>query len=445
MKNIILKSIFAIFVYLSIASFSNLAPIKESFDDFAFDNLVTDYLNVYESKFDLLKEEEMPRTNVFLIEDDYLNYYKLKDYGYVFPRKEMAGIVESLNFTIEEMKTPPKGVFIDYDLHYTELPYGRKLSSNDKFLIDELLKLASTTVVMIPKAKKFHFIENYLKQNNVKSENIIFVSPNFLLGDDLLSRRFQSYYKTDDSIYPNVDYLMYLLSSNKCKSAKEIRSLSENNNSISLCGETLKKFDVTENRMIPKLFSKNENNLYNYGYTLWDKNSSIQKIRSISTLVEESIVPSSLEDSIIMIGGDFTGNHDKIGIAHTKSADTVKLPGIILHLNTLNSFFFFDGTLKNINPIYGSIIVFIVFFIFSYFEEKNDKMNRFVEFIFNATMMTIVLIIISLVLILHYKLWFNWFAPLFTYQALEFIYKIRETIPKIIELKNKLKKIKKVN
>ncbi len=435
-KNAILKSITAIVVYLSIVSFSHFDPIKESFDDFAYDTLMADFFNLYESEFEAVKKEPIPKVNVFLIEDDFIDYYKLKDYGYVFPRKEMNKIIESLNYLVEEMKTPPKVVFIDYDFQYTELPYGRELSQYDKMLIDNLIALSKKTPVLIPKAEEFHFIEKYLDDNNL-NPNIFFVSPNFLLADDLMSRRFESYFKTDDRIYPNVDYVMYLLNTNQCKSLEELKNIKEDNNQIEICGNTLLDFDVTQNRIIAKFFAKYEQDAYSYGFTLWDTKNEYQKIRSVSTIVEESVVPSSLENSVVMIGSDFEGSKDYIAIAHSLSPDPIKLPGIIMHLNALNSFHFYHGTLKNINPVFGSLIVFVIFLLFSYFEEKKEptkKYNSLFVLMVNATMMSIVFFSISAILLLEQKLWFNGFAPVFTYQVLDIFYKIKSVMPRLIRV-----------
>lgn len=444
-RNIILKSSLAVIIYIIITLLSDWDPIKESFDDASFDKIITENTNTYESYNNNIITTDLPKLNVFVIDDDYLDYYKLNNYGYFFPRKEMVTIIQSLNYLIDEIKVPPKAVFLDYDFHFTEKPYGRDLSQYDLELINQIIKLGKKSIVLIPKAKEFHYIESYLLANNLNIPNIIFVSPNFLVSDDLKSRRFQTFYESNGKIYPHASFMMYLINTNKCSNINELHKVIQKENSIVVCGQEIKNISITENRIIPKFFMKNIDNKYNYGFTLWDKDSSYQKIRPISTLVEESIVPKSLEDSIVMIAGDFSSNPDKIAIAYNSGPDALKLPGIMMHVNTLNTFHYFNGTLKNLNLVYGSIIVFLIFIFFSYLEEYNKvEKRKFKKFVFilslKSFLVSIILMLISLMIILNFKLWFNWLAPLITYPIIEILEEYgKKSIIQLIRIKNIIK------
>lgn len=431
-KNIF-KILFAIFVYIVLVNLIKIDQIR-SIDDSAYDKLVVDFINVYEDNFESLNTKTPSKVNVFLIEDQYLKDYNLVKYGNYFPRESMSSIVESLNYSIEEMQSPPKAVFIDFDFHYTELPFGRKLSVNDIKLVKELLILAKSTVVLIPKNEKFHFIENYLQQNDLNIKNIKFVSPNFRVTDDSISRRFQPYNIIDEKIYLHADLVLYLIENNLCSSLDQLDNIVKHKESIEVCNHKINKFDIVADRFMAKLTLEHLNNDYSYGSTLWDKNNTYQTIRSVSTLVEDSIVAESMQDSIIMIGAKFQGNNDLFIIENNFAASPIQLSGILLHLSTLNTLNYFHGQLKILDIKISIFLIFIVFMIFIYIEKylkidtEEEKNELFIEKIIKKLKsfiiffsISLVFFFISLAILLHYHYWFNWLAPVVAYEFYDVI------------------------
>jgi len=394
-----LKIILAIVIYIGIIEFGSKIEQIKGIDDTAFDILVSDVFLGYEESRDYLYNHEnnislympnleelwqkkIPKIDLFLIEDQYLKEYGLQNYGYFFPRKSMNEIVEALIYSLEDMQKSPQAIFIDFDFHYTEQPFGRTLSLEDKKLIDNLLLLSQRTVVLIPKTNKFHYIENYIKKNSFNTKNLLFVSPNFTITSDLITRRFQAYSIIDKKVYLNVDLVVYLLATHQCN-VDQIQNIKQNekNNSIIVCQREIKKFDIVNDRFLPKLTHKYINNSYKYGYTLWDRQSKKQNIRSVSTLLEDSIVPESLENSIIIIGAKYSGNHDYFTIANTILPESpIKLAGVLLHLNTINSLFFLDGALERL-PLLSTIVLIVITLLIinfiEYFVVKKGQVKKF--------------------------------------------------------------------
>jgi hypothetical protein len=389
-----------VLVYIIVVEYGSKIEQIKNIDDSAYDILTADILLPYEEICNLKDEQKwlnlfckkssfedlskIPKVDLYLVDDKYLDNYNLKNYGYFFPRKSMNYILETLIYDVQIVKNPPKIIFFDFDFHYTELPFGRILSSNDEEFIQNILTLAKRSIVLLPKTENFHFIENYLLSHHINQKNILFVSPNFAISNDSVTRRFKPYDIINDKVYLNVDLAIYLLNTNKC-SLEKLHTITPNENSINLCGMKIKKFDIVNQRFYTKLTHKYLNNSHKFGYTLWDKSGEHQRIRSISTLAEDAIVPESLENSTIIIGAEYTGNSDFFTIANsTLPEGPLQLSGVLLHLNTLNSLYIFNGQLQRVPlplAIFIIVITLLAIHYVSNFINKIDLLKKTVTII----------------------------------------------------------------
>ena len=111
--------------------------IKENVEDIAFDTINKFIINT--------SPTNTPGAHVllFAIDDLYMKTHHLYDernqsnYGYFFPRDHIADFIEKMDTFVSEIdgQNIPKALFIDYDMSFSSLPYGKELSIEDKKLL----------------------------------------------------------------------------------------------------------------------------------------------------------------------------------------------------------------------------------------------------------------------------------------------------------------------
>ena len=140
---------------------------------------------------------------IFAIDDLYMTEHKLyneenkSNFGYLFPRGHLSKFIENVDELTTEMesKNLPKALFVDYDMSFTTMPYGKELSKEDKKLLQVLRRQRDYTI-LLPKTNSYNFIENSEDieiQKAIYEKKIIFVSVSFLESKDGVVRRYQSY------------------------------------------------------------------------------------------------------------------------------------------------------------------------------------------------------------------------------------------------------------
>jgi len=317
-------------------------------------------------------------------------------------------------------------LFIDYDFSFSSSEYGKELSRGDRELI-EVLKAKHKYKILLPMVSKYNFIKNSKDkelQNAIKSGSIEFVSVTLLSIDGVVRR-----YLSVDSFgkkhptkeYKSVNVKLWELINNTSKS-------------------DFAKDDIIANRILFKSYQnvKSSDSNCKVEQSKW---SNLRKYSASCNIFE--IPYEDYNNSIIMIGGTYTGNGDSFDILNVFNPKN--FTGIDIHANTLMTMLHLDGRLKRVPLIYSVIIVFVAFLLidfvinllFSIAKVDNYKLTFFSMLIVSSA----VLFAISVYILQTYKLWFNWFVPVVLIQFLEIIFLFKKKSPKLATRAIKIIKI----
>jgi hypothetical protein len=424
-----LKALLATIIFVISFIFYNIEVVREKIEDVAFDSV---------NKFYIFNKEQnvsSPNVFIFAIDDLYMQKNKLFDednntnYGYIFPRDKIAKFIKDLDTLANEElddNSYPKALFIDYDFSFSSNEYGKKLSRGDRELI-EALKAKHKYKILLPMVSKYNFIKNSKDkelQNAIKSGSIEFVSVSLLAIDGVVRR-----YASVDSFgkkHPTKEY--------KSVNVKLWELINNTNKS------DFAKDDIIANRILFKSYKDVKSS---------DRNCKIEqsrwnKLRKYSASCNIFEIPyEDYNNSIIMLGGTYTGNGDTFDILNVFNSK--EFNGLDIHANTLMTMLHLDGKLKRVPLIYSVIIVFVAFLLidfiinllFSIAKVDSYKLTFFVMLIVNSA----VLFAISVYILQTYKLWFNWFVPVVLLQLLELIFLFRKKSPKLISRTIKFLKI----
>jgi len=432
MRKIFLSAFFKAFltVVLFVLSyiFYNLEIVRGNIEDTAFDKV---------NKFVIQKKERDTNSStvmLFAIDDMYQKANGLYDennktnYGYLFPRGKIADFIKSLDeFSQDiEKQNKPKALFIDYDFSFTTLPYGKELSKEDIKLLNTLKQKRDYTI-LIPKTNRYNFIENSNDlqiQKLIKEKKIIFVSVALLKSSDGASRRYLSYRKyRDREENSSTEYI--------CDSIALWQLMQNRDINLSKAKNRFLKNDIVANRIFFKTYkaqSVEDSCITQKSY--WKKYTKYSASCSFYDIDEDEF-----RNSIIFLGGTYTGNGDEFDTLNVMSSH--KLSGVEIHVNALMTILYLDGQLKRLPLIKSATLLFMVLFIISfstsYIFTKLKINNSKFEFILVLVVSIVILIVISIYLLLGYKLWFNWFVPLLLFELIEVIEFLKKLLPKVIE------------
>ncbi len=403
--------------------FYNNNFIRENIEDVAFDVVSTFSLKTK------AVNTEGPMLMLFTIDDLYMKGHALFDeqnnsnYGYLFPRGLLAEFIENLDeLTAEiEEKNRPKALFIDYDMSFTSLPYGKELSKEDIRLLD-VLKRERSYSIFLPKTDVYNFIENSNNeqiQQAIKDQKIVFVSVSFLQSSDGIVRRYQSYkeYVNKEGIserYEGVSIALW----EKIKG----NMISENQSKTYFY-----KDDIVANRITTKQYkSYLEEDGCSISKSYWDKFVKYSANCSLFDIIEEDYA-----ESILMLGGSHRYNNDNFSINDIWSTDSFS--GIEIHANTLMTLLHLNGPLQRLSLPVSLMLIFFLFFFFSFFISwilsGTDIVFSKKEFFISILFSTMILISISIYLLNEYNLWFNWLVPWVAFGFYELFLALQSWVP----------------
>ncbi len=431
-KNILFKSILACVAYLFIYHFANIDFIKENSEDFAFDTTLEVTRNIeLVTGMNLFATKDPKPLLLLIVDDEYLKSAGIPDDGgYLFPRAELAKILKSIQKRNSSLQKPIKSVFIDYDLTHTSEPYGKVLNGQDRELIKTISMIDEFNIGII-QGQSVNFIAQ-----NLQKENLISVSAHMHISDDYNTRRWKPYlsFESDEkkSYYPAFSFVAWLLADEKC-TPKSIREATPKDDSFLVCGYELDEFDTVSSRIINK--PTHQDPITGGKALNWDNTHLFS-----ATFALEDIAPELLEGATIFIGADYKKSSD---IFHTPNfyASLSDIAGLYVHTNVFKTLEWSGGSLKKMNIYYSLVLTLVMFVIFSYFEDRflaNDRINYLVSFVGFALIMLVIMFVLSLFLLLYFKVWYNWVIPMVLIQILEVIEKLSSAKNKIRVLgKNK--------
>jgi len=400
-KASLLKTFLVTMLFVFVYQIYNIEIIRSSIEDRAFDLVNKLYLNDTEKKVDA------PQTNVFkidrytLFEQGLLNDNNFTNYGYIYPRDKVADLLAKLNhLPLEEQ---PKIVFLDLDFSFTSVPYGKRLSKEDLYLI-KVLKQKRNYILFLPKTSDFNFVEHFNDlqiQKQIADGQIGFVSVAFTVNKDGLSRRYLPYQIFENKRYWNAAITIW----------KTDQHYSE---------DMLQKFklqDIIENRIIYK-------EKYNIGIDR--KKDGFEASRASSYWENVSLYSANypleqveLGKSIVLIGVDHAESEDFFSVDSLYS----KVSGIEMHANSLMMIYKNNGPLQKVPMWYGIVIIFFVFLIIDLtleiVLERYGIVSQEIVFISSLLLSSLLFFGISIFLLKVFNLWFNWLIPFILFELYE--------------------------
>ena len=410
----ILQTFLALVVSVVLYYFYHIEFLRENFEDSAFDVINQFVLSV--------KEEEVnaPNLMLFKVDEAFLESKNLLEngetkYGYLLPRRYLAQIIEQFDELVSEVEEQnlPQALFLDYDIDYTSDPNNVVFTHDDMALIEVLKKERPYTIYLIKNAHH-NYIASYpdvLLQKRIKNKKIVFVSVGFTVSTDTVSRRYYPYKtflnQAKEEVYPFVAIELYQHNRN---SAFDVTN-----------DFSLDKKAFIENRIIFKNYQKTNGEFIQSN---WKNYTVYSASHNLFEIPEEKFA-----NAILYIGSTHSNTNDFF----TKDIFDRELSGIEMHANALMTLFYFDGKLKPL-PLWGmllivcfSILIFelLVQWIMKRYREKiEQKMDekRLNEETKDEVLTFIVenayafltlgwLFILSVYLLLEYKVWLNWMVP----------------------------------
>jgi len=413
-KSAFLKSLLVTLLFIVSYQFYNIEFVRDKIEDFAFDTI---------NKYAFFKKEETtqsPHVFLFTIDDLYMREQHLFDeenetnYGYTFPRDQIANFIEALDELSSELDegSCPTALFIDYDFSFTTMPYGKRLSKEDITLINTLKK-DHTYTIFLPKTSKYNFIEQSqdpIIQKKIQEEAIRFVSVSLLQSNDTV-RRYVGFERFDDSSYISADIALWQI-------ARETE--------INLFQED----DIIGNRILFKAYRPAiEEASCSMQQSYW---RSLHRYSANCSLFD--IPYEDFNHSIIMLGGTHSQNNDTFSILNIFRPKTYS--GIDIHANTLMTLFYLNRPLTRLPLIWSIILVFTIFFLLdlaiSLMFEKLHIQSEKLNLILLMLLSSITLFSISSYLFYSKHLWFNWSIPAILFQGIEMIILFRKKSTKVI-------------
>jgi len=419
----LIKATFASMLFSLVYVYYNLEVVRSNIEDVAFDVINKVYIKHM--------PETLNRPNVilFALDDLYMKEEGLFDesnksiYGYLFPRGKIADFIVELDELIRgiEPTNRPKALFVDYDMSFTMMPYGKDTSSEDQKLLD-VLKQPREYAILLPKTATSNFIEENNDtqiQKLIQQQKIVFVSVGFLKSADNVVRRYQGYesFGQGNKEYINVNVALWQL-------------LNHQQIDLSSAKHKILKDDIVANRILFKPYSE----------PILDE-GCLRYISGWGNIIRYSancdlhgIIEDEFSNAIIILGGTHKNNDDQFDILNILKAETIS--GIDMHANTLMSILFFGGPLRHLDIIKSVALMFIAFFTvallvsvpLNYLQINNEEAEMLLTLFLN----TVVLIVLSVCILIWYHLWFNWFVPLVLYESIELYRVVRQFLIKII-------------
>jgi len=414
-KSLVATLFFAAFYFLYSVEF-----IRENVEDLAFDTV---------NKFSIYNQPaatDSAQVFLFAIDDLYMREHRLFDednrsnYGYLFPRDQIAGFIEEVDALVSELDKEqyPKALFIDYDMSFTMLPYGKELSKEDQKLL-EVLKRPRPYKILLAKTEQANFIESSPDKairQMINDGRLMFVSVPLLKSSDDTVRRYQSFQSFGEMhpgrLYPSVTTALWQL-------------MRENRIDIDTIKERFAEKDIIANRIFLKAYDPGiideENCLVQYSH--WQQ---LRKYSANCSLFE--IDYDDFGGSVLMLGGTHSDNNDKFTVLSILRAKTFS--GIDIHANALMTTLTLNGSLKRLAFWPSILLVFVSFFLLdalvAWLLQRFRIDNEKVEFIVLLTLSTFLLYSLSVYLLRVHHLWFNWFVPLVLFQMLEVLLMVRQ-------------------
>jgi CHASE2 domain-containing sensor protein len=377
-------------VYLLVYYFHNLEYIRDQFEDFGFDTIMyPPFVSSFLGMSHQTQSVNAPNTLIIEIDKKYLEQKHMisannePQYGYVFPRRNLAEIIEKIDTLSPKIK--PKAVLIDYDLSMTMLPGGHQFSEDDQKLLDILSKKHDYKI-LIPITGSQNIFYDRLKDKSW----ILPASVSFSSSSDSISRRFIAF----ENGIPNASLIMYSIA-NHCQYPFIT------NGKLSICNELFDKQEIITNRVISKTIDKNDG----FGQSKWSHLSTI----SASMIDNLEFDSNELKKgTFIFIGSGYDYANDTF---NTGNGNT--LSGVEMHANTFVSHFFLPNGLKQFNLLWACITIFFATLFFNIFFLENHEKDNHLFFPSAKTLFFIsaLLFSISYALLLYWKTWFNWSIP----------------------------------
>lgn len=410
LKQSLLKAIIITILFTIIHQLYSLEIIRKNIEDVGFDLTNKFIIKTKEQKTNSPKVLLFGFDDLYMKSKNLLNEQNNTNYGYIFPRSYIADFIKDIDelCTEVESKNIPKALFIDYDFSFTSLPYGKKLSYEDKYLL-EVLKKKRPYTILLAKNDTYNFIEKSEDkdiQELISSKKIIFVSVKILKSVDGVARRYLTYKDYQNKIYPNVNVALWNLSHKNKLDITQIKN-------------EFKLKDIVSNRIFLKDYkSYIKEDMCRVDYSYWTNYTKYSASCSLYEIDEDDF-----SNAIILLGGTYSKNTDTFEILESDINQTLK--GIELQSNILMSIFYLDGQLQQINIWYSILIVFsiyflidfIISFIFKYFNLINEKLLLFFIFM----ILTLSIMLISYYLLSYYHIWFNWFVPIVLFEIYDII------------------------
>ena len=407
LKEPLYKATFGLLFFIIIYTFYNLEWIRSHIEDYAFD-WVNNMVIAHQQQ-----DTDSPYVFVFKVDQHYLRQQGLLNnddrvnYGYVFPRDRIAAFIQQLDQHIASLGVhKPKALFVDYDLSYGSDSYG-KLSESDQLLLNTL-KQARDYVIVLPLVLKQNFIKDSSDpqiQALIKADKIRFVSVNFSVDNDGLSRRYRPY--TAD--LPSATLTLWKLAQDQAVDLNQLKTQFQNRN-------------IIENRVFFKFYHNltQSNNDYESKQSFWGKLALLSANYPLAKIINEQF-----DNAIILLGADHDDSQDIFTVYNVLSNQDMS--GLELHANALMTLFYLKGSLKKIDFKMGAVLVFGLFFIIHLFSDfikrryfpNHCYKQRWGNVLFFVSI-TVIMLLFS-VLLLAYQIWFNWLIPVIILEFLEFI------------------------
>ena len=319
LKSALWKSILATSMFILFYFFYAIEVVRVNVEDVAFDTV---------NKFSIYNHQSNTHSQsvlLFAYDDIYMKANHLFDednrsnYGYLFPRDHIATFIESLDELTTELDEgkSPKALFIDYDMAFSSMPYGKELSIEDKKLI-EVLKKPRIYTILLPKTKQSNFIESSQDteiQKLIKSDAISFVSVPLLQSDGVV-RRYRST-QTFGEQNPSEAYISTSVA------LWEILRDSPRENPFIVN-------DIIGNRIFLKAYDNGD--IDEDGcLTQSSQWKQLKKYSAHCSLFE--IPYDTYDESVILLGGTHSQNHDKFSTLSVLGSKS--FAGIDIHANAL--------------------------------------------------------------------------------------------------------------
>ena len=446
-KESLWKAILASLLFLLLNTFSQYNVIRENVEDFAFD--ITNEWSI--SKKEQATASE--RVTVFAFDNQYMADNGLFDidedsdqkeknianYGYVFPRENLAQFIEQLDARVEKLSiipsfTCPKALFIDFDLSFPtgtskkQTPLAENLTKGDKHLLTTLEKPKRCYKILLAKNNTHHYVKDYansqLKQL-IEDKRIRFVSPYFHASADGSStiRRHEPIKKIAGTTYPSAAIALWQISKTGMIDVTAVEqqftdAVKDNSKNSKVVQKN--RGNVNDNMILIKHYKRPEN------YNCPEK-SYWSQLRKYAVGCTKEIPHTDLNNTVLMLGGTYQENsryalgaNDYHNVLNFMDGEP--MAGVDIHANTLMTLFYLDQTNGTVlkapvmKPLWmptSLLVIFISFFLIDFFIayllQRKEINNKELHFILLLIINTLVLYSISLYFLNSEKhQWFNW-------------------------------------